>query len=91
MSKVTVEEVTQRLHTLSPNQLSVVHDFLVTLVGRPRKPDEKVQPLEERPVTRIEELQFDFWPTDESVDDFLQARELWRTQDIALEVEIPRV
>jgi len=87
MSTITVEEMTKRLYTLSPNQLSIVDDFLVALVGRSWVNGEKATPLEERPISSLEELRFDFWPADESVDDFLTARELWRAQDFRLEKE----
>ncbi len=85
MSTVTVEDVTKRLYALSPNQLSIVDDFLITLVRRSRVNGEKVWQLEERPIARIEELRFDFWPADESVDDFLIARKMWRSEDLQIE------
>ncbi|MBX3050343.1 MAG: hypothetical protein KF753_02645 [Caldilineaceae bacterium] len=87
MSTVTVEEVTQRLRGLSPSQLSLVDDFLETLIGRSRTFGEKSSPLEERPISQIEELRLDFWPADETVDDFLHAREVWRSDDLRIEAE----
>ena len=32
------------------------------------------------PVTNFDDLLGDFWPEDESVDDFLEARERWRRE-----------
>jgi len=87
MSTITVTDVTKRLYGLSSNQLSIVNDFLVALVGRSWLNGEKALPLEERPISRIEDLRLDFWPAEESVDDFLMARELWRGQDMQLEKE----
>lgn len=34
-----------------------------------------------RPVSKLEDLAGDFWPEDESVDDFRQAVRLWRADD----------
>lgn len=85
MSTVTVQEVAERLYNLSPDQLSAVNDFLVALTRHSRVAENRPARMKERPITAPEELTFDFWPGDESLDDFLQARESWRRQDIELE------
>ncbi|MBN1890753.1 MAG: hypothetical protein JW850_22350 [Thermoflexales bacterium] len=37
-----------------------------------------------QPVQRLEELWGDFWPEDESVDDFVKTVQRWRCEDAAL-------
>jgi hypothetical protein len=37
-----------------------------------------------RPVQKLEELYGDFWPEDESVDDFIDAVQQWRREDVEL-------
>jgi hypothetical protein len=37
-----------------------------------------------RPVQKLEELYGDFWPEDESVDDFISAVQQWRREDVEL-------
>ncbi len=37
-----------------------------------------------RPVQKLEELYGDFWPEDESVDDFVNAVQHWRREDVEL-------
>lgn len=87
MTTITVEDMIQRLYTLSPNQLAIVDDFLIDLVGHSSINGEKEMPLENRPISSLEALRLDFWPADESVDDFLRERERWRAQDLQLEWE----
>ena len=40
--------------------------------------------LNARPVQKLEELYGDFWPEDESVDDFIDAVQQWRREDVEL-------
>jgi hypothetical protein len=40
--------------------------------------------LNARPVQKLEELYGDFWPEDESVDDFIDAVQQWRRDDVEL-------
>lgn len=40
--------------------------------------------LSTRPVQKLEELYGDFWPEDESVDDFIDAVQQWRREDVEL-------
>jgi hypothetical protein len=58
---------------------SVVTDEVV------RRAREKVQRLAEeqgvKPVERFEDLLGDFWPEDESIDDFIAAVRHWRDED----------
>lgn len=91
MSTVTVQEVTERLYQLTPDQLSAVNDLLVSLTRYSRVPESSPTRLEERPITSPEALRFGFWPEDESLDEFLQARDSWRRQDIALEAATANV
>lgn len=37
-----------------------------------------------QPVQKLEELYGDFWPEDESVDDFIDAVQQWRREDVEL-------
>ena len=37
-----------------------------------------------RPVRRLEDLWGDFWPKDESVDDFISTVRRWRRKDVTL-------
>jgi hypothetical protein len=37
-----------------------------------------------RPVQKLEELYGDFWPEDESVDDFISTVQQWRREDVKL-------
>lgn len=38
-----------------------------------------------KPIASLEELKADFWPEDESVDEFIQTIRQWREEDSALE------
>lgn len=40
--------------------------------------------LDAQPVQKLEELYGDFWPEDESVDDFISAVQQWRREDVKL-------
>jgi hypothetical protein len=40
------------------------------------------------PVQKLEELYGDFWPEDESVDDFIDAVQQWRREDVELHREL---
>jgi hypothetical protein len=40
--------------------------------------------LDAQPVQKLEDLYGDFWPEDESVDDFVDAVQQWRREDIDL-------
>lgn len=85
MPTVTTAQVAEQLKRLTPEQLSIVYDFVGYLAdrsGRGLSPD---LASGERPLTRISDLRMDFWPADESADDFLAAHEVWRAQDLALE------
>jgi hypothetical protein len=85
MSTVTPAQVAERLKHLTPAQLSAVYDFVGYLAERSGRLLPADLPVPEHPVTKIEELRMDFWPVDDSIDDFLAARELWRAQDLVLE------
>ncbi len=41
-----------------------------------------------RPVQRLEDLWGDFWPEDESVDDFISAVRRWRREDAGLHKDL---
>lgn len=41
------------------------------------------------PIGKLEELQADFWPEDESVDAFIAATRQWRQEDAAWHRELP--
>ncbi len=41
-----------------------------------------------RPVRRLEDLWGDFWPKDESVDDFIGAVRRWRREDVTLHKDL---
>lgn len=85
MSSVTTAQVAERLKSLNPDQLAVVYDFAGYLVERSSGRSIFELPHEEYRIANIEELRADFWPADESIDDFLAAHEAWCAQDIALE------
>jgi hypothetical protein len=40
------------------------------------------------PVQRLEDLWGDFWPEDESVDDFISAVRRWRREDVTLHKDL---
>jgi hypothetical protein len=40
------------------------------------------------PVQKLEDLYGDFWPEDESVDDFIDAVQQWRREDLALHQDL---
>jgi hypothetical protein len=40
------------------------------------------------PVQRVEDLWGDFWPEDESVDDFISAVRRWRREDVTLHKDL---
>jgi hypothetical protein len=40
--------------------------------------------LNAQPVQKLEDLYGDFWPEDESVDDFVDAVQQWRREDVEL-------
>ena len=85
MSTVTTAQVVEQLKRLTPEQLSIVYDFAGYLVDRSGRGLTADIPNQERPIIRISDLRMDFWPADESVDEFLAERETWRVQDLALE------
>ena len=85
MSSVTTTQIAKRLKSLNPDQLAIVYDFAGYLVERSGGRALFEPPYEERRIANIEELRADFWPVDDSIDDFLAAHEGWRAQDIALE------
>ena len=74
MSSVTTAQVAERLKSLNPDQLAVVYDFAGYLVERSGGRSIFELPHEEYRIANIEELRADFWPADESIDDFLGAR-----------------
>ena len=41
-----------------------------------------------RPVQRLEDLWADFWPEDESVDNFIDAVRRWRREDLTLHKDL---
>jgi len=41
-----------------------------------------------RPVRRLEDLWGDFWPKDESVDDFISTVRRWRREDVTLHKDL---
>lgn len=41
-----------------------------------------------KPVQRLEDLWGDFWPEDESVDDFISAVRRWRREDVTLHKDL---
>ena len=43
-----------------------------------------------RPVQRLEDLWADFWPEDESVDNFVDAVRRWRREDLTFEAGCAR-
>ena len=60
-------------------------DFAIFLqTQEQRQPD-----LTDRPVQRLEDLYGDFWPEDESVDDFIEAVQQWRREDLELHRNLP--
>ncbi len=85
MSSITTAQVVERLKLLTPDQIAIVYDFAGSLAEQSSgKALSDLSPKDHR-VTAIAELRSDFWPADESVDEFLAAHEAWRIQDIALE------
>ena len=46
------------------------------------------QPENVKPVESLEELWGDFWPEDETVDDFIDAVRRWRRDDLTLHEEL---
>jgi hypothetical protein len=85
MSSVTTAQVAERLKALNPDQLAAVYDFAGYLVERSSGSPIFELPHAEQRIANIEEPRADFWPADESFDDFLAAHETWRAQDRALE------
>jgi hypothetical protein len=49
----------------------------------PKSIEELAEEQGVRPVEDFESLLGDFWPEDESVDDFLAERERWRQEDLS--------
>ena len=54
--------------------------------------DDTIRPTGQRenvkPVESLEELWGDFWPKDESVDEFIDAVRQWRRDDLTLHKEL---
>ena len=67
--------------TLSVEQAKTVLEFALFLQAQVANPAAS-------PVQKLEDLWGDFWPEDESVDDFVDSVRQWRDQDVALHQEL---
>jgi hypothetical protein len=72
---------------LTANQRKELLDFALFLQAR-QVQEQPPQPTP-RPVQRLEELFGDFWPEDQSVDDFVATVRQWRREDIDLHTDLP--
>ena len=65
--------------------MAEILDFALFLKGKQASESLKDRP---RPVEHLEDLWGDFWPDDESVDDFVDAVRRWRSEDLALHKDL---
>jgi hypothetical protein len=81
LSKNVRDELTSIVDELSPDLQIQVLEFALFV---------KMRQERQRPaiVQRLEDLQGDFWPEDESVDEFIETVRRWRHEDIALHEDL---
>lgn len=70
---------------LPKERMNQVLDFVLFLKSRPT-PQETTTVTQ--PLQHLEDLWGDFWPEDESVDDFIATVHHWRHEDLALHKEL---
>jgi hypothetical protein len=79
------DELVQVVDELSTERVAAVLEF--ALFMKMRQAQQRSAGLAE-PVQRLEDLWGDFWPEDESVDDFISAVRRWRREDVALHKDL---
>jgi hypothetical protein len=82
--KTTLLEV---MDELSVAQAAELLDFALFLKSRQTQQRPVDKPTSQ-PVQRLESLWGDFWPEDESVDDFIATVRQWRREDLILHKDI---
>ena len=68
---------------LSADRMAEVLEFALFMKARQAQ-----QRSGREPVQRLEDLWGDFWPEDESVDDFISAVRRWRREDVTLHKDL---
>ena len=86
LSTVDVKtKLLEAITDLPKERMNQVLDFVLFLKSRPT-PQETTSMTQ--PLQRLEDLWGDFWPEDESVDEFLATVQHWRHEDPALHKEL---
>jgi hypothetical protein len=86
VSPVSVkEELLSVVDELSVERMTEVLEF--ALFKKERQARQYPRRLA-RPVQRLEDLWSDFWPQDESVDDFINTVRRWRREDVTLHEDL---
>ena len=81
VSKSVKDELASVVDELSPErQVQVLEFALFVKTRQGQQRSAKIQ--------QLEDLQGDFWPEDESVDEFIEAVRRWRHEDIALHKDL---
>ena|GEM_PF-6484736 len=81
----TKETLIDVLDELSEDRMSEILDFALFLKGRQTRESSSDLP---RPAQHLEDLCGDFWPENESVDDFIDTVRRWRGEDVALHKDL---
>jgi len=68
---------------LSVDRMAEVLEFALFLKARQAQQRSGCEPVQ-----RLEDLWGDFWPEDESVDDFISAVRRWRREDVTLHKDL---
>lgn len=82
MAEITLEKVLEEARQLPPNEQQRLIELLAAEQS-PLKPLKSIEQLAAEQGTRplkFEEMLGDFWPEDESVDDFIAAVRQWRSE-----------
>jgi hypothetical protein len=79
------DEIVSVVNGLSIARRAEVLDFALFVKQRQAQQQHDGRP---QPVQRLEDLWGDFWPANESVDDFIDAVRRWRSEDIALHKDL---
>ncbi len=78
-------ELVRVVDKLSLDRMAEVLEFALFLESRQAQ-QQSASPAQ--PVQRLEDLWGDFWPEDESVDDFISAVRRWRREDVGLHKDL---
>ena len=75
------EALVRVVEELSPDRMADVLEFALSMKAQQmqEQSDGSVQPVQ-----CLEDLWGDFWPEDESVDDFIETVQCWRREDSTL-------